>query len=119
MSARSNLISGIVMLVVTVIFYISAQNIEEDPFGVGMQPYVFPEAICYLLGALTLLQIGQAALQLHHERGVPIDTQEVRLFAIWVIPMALIAFGYIGLINLFQYLLPTIVDEFKATELPW
>ena len=97
------------MFVVTIIFYMQAQSIEEDPFGVGMQPYVFPEAICYILGALTLLQIGLAAVQLNQERGAPLDTTELRLFAIWVVPMALIAFSYIGLINLFQYLLPTIV----------
>ena len=97
------------MLVVTIIFYIQAQSIEEDPFGVGMQPYVFPEAICYILGVITLLQIGQAALQLHKERGAPLDARELRLFVVWVVPMALIAFGYIGLINLFQYLLPTVV----------
>jgi len=109
MSARSEFISGLIMLVVTAVFYIASLEIEEDPFGVGMQPYVFPKAICLLIGALTLVLLITSGFKLRREgfdvRG---GEGEIRLLFVWVLPMALIAFGYLGLINLLQYFIPTV-----------
>ncbi len=34
---------------------------------------------------------------------------ELYLFVAWVIPMSAIAFAYLGLMNLFQYLIPSIL----------
>ena len=109
MSARSDLISSLVMLAVTLVFYIAAQDIEEDPFGVGMQPYVFPKAICLLMGGMSVLMMVTAGLKLRREGILLGSTEEVRLFAVWVLPMAAIAFIYLGLMNLLQYLIPTIL----------
>lgn len=109
MSAKSNFISGLVMLGVTAIFYVASLEIEEDPFGVGMEPYVFPLAVCYVLGGLSLLQLAVSARGVFSQIGEKTAGQELRLFLFWVLPMATIAFAYLGLINLFQYLLPTIV----------
>ncbi|MDD9903983.1 MAG: hypothetical protein OXT06_10480 [Rhodospirillaceae bacterium] len=109
MSARSDFISGLVMLACTAIFYMAALEIEEDPFGVGMEPYVFPIAICYVLGGITLLLLARSAVGAFREGLFAGDLQEIRLFFGWVLPMAAIAFAYLGLINLFQYLLPTII----------
>lgn len=99
------------MLVTTLIFYWASLAIEEDPFGTGLQPYVFPQAILYILLALTLIMLGGAAMRF---RSNPAPAQnsgsnEVRIFFFWVIPMAVIAFIYLGLINLFQYVIPTII----------
>ncbi len=97
------------MLVCTAIFYAAALEIEEDPFGVGMEPYVFPMAICYVLGAITVLLLAVSARRALAEGLFIGGSQELRLFFGWVLPMSGIAFAYLGLINLFQYLLPTIV----------
>ncbi len=109
MSARNEFISGLIMLVVTVIFYVASLEIEEDPFGVGMQPYVFPRAICLLIGAMTLLLLITSGVILRRE-GIQFGggDGEIRLLFVWVLPMALIAFGYLGLINLLQYFIPTV-----------
>lgn len=97
------------MLAVTLIFFIAAQDIEEDPFGVGMQPYVFPKVICWLMGAMSVLMLVTAGLKLRRE-GIHLGSfQELQLFAVWVLPMAAIAFIYLGLMNLLQYLVPTIL----------
>lgn len=109
MSARSEFISGLVLLAATLIFYIATQQIEEDPFGVGMQPYVFPETICLLIGVMTLFMTGNAARKLRRADFQKGDTQELRLFFVWVLPMATIVFAYIGLMDLFQYLIPTAI----------
>ena len=97
------------MLVATVILYWESLKIEEDPFGTGLQPYVFPQAMCYILFALVIIMIIGAALRLRHDTAPAEKSNEIKLFIFWVVPMAAIAFAYIGLINLFQYLLPTIV----------
>lgn len=107
MSARSEFISGLVILVVTLIFYVETQRIEEDPFGVGMEPYVFPEAICLMIGVMTLFMTGNAARKLQRADLQKGDMLELRLFFIWVLPMAAIVFAYIGLMDLFQYAIPT------------
>lgn len=107
MSARSEFISGLVILAATLVFYIETQRIEEDPFSVGMQPIVFPEVICLLVGAITLFMVANAARKLRLLDLRNSDTQELRLFAVWVLPMAAIVFAYIGLMDLFQYPIPT------------
>lgn len=110
MSARSDFISGLVLLAVTLILYFETQRIEEDPFSVGMQPIVFPEAMCYLIGAITLFMVVNAGLKLRRQNSENNDkgeTQELRLFCVWVLPTAAIVFAYIGLMDLFQYLIPT------------
>ena len=109
MSARSEFISGLIMLAVTMVFYIASLEIEEDPFGVGMQPYVFPKAICFLIGVLTLLLLITSGVKMRREGKSAADGEgEIRLLFVWVLPMALIAFGYLGLINLLQYFIPTV-----------
>lgn len=98
------------MLACTVVFYIAALDIEADPFGgAGMEPYVFPTAICFLLGAFTLLLLAKSAPRALRDGLLAGDRRELWVFVSWVLPMAVIAFAYLGLINLFQYLLPTAI----------
>jgi len=114
MAARNNLISGIILLVTTGIFYFAAEAIEEDPFGVGMQPYVFPKVVCIGLGILILLHLVSSLRALAHAtvdagQETPSETNELKVFALWVLPMAGIAFAYIGAMQLVQYPLATMV----------
>jgi hypothetical protein len=109
MSARSDLISGLVLLAVIAVFYAAALSIEEDPFSAGMQPYALPKAVCWMVGVLTALYVANAIRRVRIERSKPWDLTEAKLFVVWVSPMAAIAFIYIGLLDLFQYVLPTIV----------
>jgi hypothetical protein len=107
MSARSDFISGLVVLAITLVFYLETQRIEEDPFSVGMQPIVFPETICRMIGAIALIMVVNAARKLQRVDFQQSDGSELRLFVVWVLPMAAIVFAYIGLMDLFQYLIPT------------
>ena len=109
MSAQSDFLSGLVILIAAMVFFFASQNIEADPFGVGMEPYTFPQAVCLLTIAMALVQLAVAGVRLRREGLGIADFSEVRLFLVWVLPMGAIAFIYIGLIDLFQYLLPTIV----------
>lgn len=97
------------MLITTLIFYWASLAIEEDPFGTGLQPYVFPQAILYILVALNVIMLAGAAIRFRNDTTPAEKSDEIRIFFFWVIPMAAIAFIYLGLINLFQYLLPTMI----------
>jgi hypothetical protein len=123
MSARNNLISGLVMLFVTTIFFVAVFDIEEDPFGHGMDPDTFPLAVALTLMALSICYVTFSAIALRKEDNGPGPTSELvifgakianlphdlYLFVAWVLPMSAIAFAYLGLMNLFQYLLPSII----------
>lgn len=109
MTARTEFISGLIMLVVSVVFYAAAQKIEADPFGVGMEPYTFPKAICYMILALTALLLINSGRKLTRKDFQIGDTTELGLLYYWVLPMSIIAFGYIGLISLVQYQLATAI----------
>ena len=81
MTAKSEFISGLVMLACTVIFYAAALDIEEDPFGVGMEPYVFPLAVCYMLGALTLLLLVKSSVMALRDGAFTFDPTEINCFS--------------------------------------
>ena len=119
MSARNNFISGLVMLVVTLVFFIQVFRIEEDPFGHGMDPDTFPLSVCITLLALTVGFVISSFFVMRKENSEPMQLEaltvlgrqitnlphELNLFVGWVLPMSMIAFAYLGLMNLFQYLL--------------
>ncbi|MDA0655062.1 MAG: hypothetical protein O2912_01455 [Proteobacteria bacterium] len=123
MSARKNLISGLMMLFVTTIFFVAVFDIEEDPFGHGMDPDTFPLAVALALMALSIGYVIFSAFAVRKEGKEPGPTSELvifgtkiaslphdlYLFVAWVLPMSAIAFAYLGLMNLFQYLLPSII----------
>jgi len=109
MTARNEFISGLIMLVVSIVFYIAALKIEADPFGVGLEPYTFPKAICYMILALIALLLVNSGRKLTRNDFRLGDATELRLLYLWVLPMSVISFGYIGLITLVQYPLATAV----------
>ena len=112
MAARNELISGIILLVTTGIFYAAAEAIEDDPFSVGLQPYVFPKVICVGLGTLILLHLAICLRKLAgagNEEPTTSGPNELKLFVVWVLPMACIAFAYIGALQLVQYPLATVL----------
>ena len=113
MAARNELISGLILLVVTGVFYFAANAIEDDPFSVGLQPYVFPKVICIGLSLMILLHLASCLRRLAGansagEEPAEQGPNELKLFVMWVLPMASIAFAYIGALQLVQYPLATI-----------
>ena len=122
MSARNNFISGLVMLAVTLVFFIQVFRIEEDPFGHGMDPDTFPFSVCITLLTLTVGFVISSFFSMRKEDAEQLQFEllsifgrkiinlphELNLFVGWVLPMSIIAFAYLGLMNLFQYLLPSI-----------
>ena len=123
MSARSNFISSIVILSVTLIFFWQIFSIEEDPFGHGMDPDTFPLAVGIILIALCSCFVLSSFFAMYKEKKqadskVPFILfgrlicnlpSELHIFVVWVLPMAAIAFMYVGLITLIQYLVPSII----------
>ncbi|MBL25104.1 MAG: hypothetical protein CMM48_14545 [Rhodospirillaceae bacterium] len=123
MSARNNFISSLVMLAVTLIFFVQVFRIEEDPFGHGMDPDTFPLSVCITLLILTVgfVIFSFFAMRKEEPESLKLESLEILgrkiadlphelyLFIAWVLPMSAIAFAYLGLMNLFQYLIPSIL----------
>ena len=123
MSARSNFISSIVMLSVTLVFFWQIFAIEEDPFGHGMDPDTFPLSVGIVLIGLCGSFVLSSFFAMQKEKKqngstIPFTLfgrlicnlpSEAHLFVVWVIPMAAIAFVYVGLMTLIQYLVPSII----------
>jgi hypothetical protein len=118
MAAHNELIAAVILLLVTVIFYTAALAIEDDPFSVGLQPYVFPKVICIGLGRKILLHLAGCLRRISsattnaaagNDETVDGAQGELKVFVVWVLPMAIIAFAYIGALQLVQYPLATML----------
>lgn len=109
MSARADFVSAIVMAAIAVVFLVAAGTIQYDADEPGIGPRAVPITISVMICLLSLGMMIRSFNAVRRSGWALIDRDELRLFAVWVLPMAAIAFAYILLIDLFQYLLPTII----------
>jgi len=109
MSARADFISAILMAAVAVVFLLTANTIDYDPNEPGIGPRAFPVTISIMICLLSLSMMIRAFKPVRDSGWDLVNREELRLFVVWVLPMVAISFAYILLIDLFQYLLPTIV----------
>jgi len=109
MSARADFVSAILMAAIAIIFLLTANTIEFDPSEPGIGPRAFPVTVSILICLLSLSMMIRAFKPMRDSGWDFVNRDELRLFVIWVLPMVAIAFAYVLLIDLFQYLLPTIV----------
>lgn len=109
MSARGDFVSAILMAAVAIVFLQTSNTIEFDPNEPGIGPRAFPVTVSILICLLSLSIMIRAFKPVRDSGWDFVNREELRLFIVWVMPMVAIAFAYVLLIDLFQYLLPTIV----------
>ena len=109
MSARADFISAIVMAAVALVFLATSGSIEFDPDEPGIGPRAVPMTVAILICLLSLVLMIRSLRPLRASGWDLINRDEMHLFVTWVLPMVAIAFAYVLLIDMFQYLLPTIV----------
>jgi len=109
MSARADFVSAIFMAAFALIFLLTANTIEYDPDEPGIGPRAFPITVSILICLLSGFMMARAFKPLRDSGWDLVNREELRLFVIWVLPMVAISFAYVFLIDLFMYLLPTIV----------
>jgi len=109
MSARADFVSAIFMSAIAVVFLLTANTIDFDPNEPGIGPRAFPVTVSILICLLSLGMMIRAFKPVRDSGWNLVNREELRLFVVWVLPMVAVAFAYVLLIDLFQYLLPTIV----------
>lgn len=109
MSARADFVSAILMAAIAIVFLLTSNTIEFDPNEPGIGPRAFPVTVSILICLLSLSMMIRAFKPIRNSGWDMVNREELRLFLVWVLPMVAISFAYVLLIDLFQYLLPTIV----------
>jgi hypothetical protein len=109
MSARADFVSAILMAAIAIVFLLTSNTIEFDPNEPGIGPRAFPVTVSILICLLSLSMMFRAFKPVRDSGWDLVNREELRLFVIWVLPMVAVSFAYVLLIDLFQYLLPTIV----------
>lgn len=109
MSARADFVSAIFMAAIAVVFLLTSNTIDFDPNEPGIGPRAFPVTVSILICLLSLSMMIRAFKPVRDSGWDLVNHEELRLFIVWVLPMVAVAFAYVLLIDLFQYLLPTIV----------
>ena len=109
MSARADFISAILMAAFALVFLLTSNTIEYDPNEPGIGPRAFPVTVSILICLLSLGIMLRAFRPVRESGWDLVNREELRLFVVWVLPMVALSFAYVLLIDLFQYLLPTIV----------
>lgn len=109
MSARGDFVSAILMAAVALVFLMTSNTIDFDPNEPGIGPRAFPVTVSILICLLSLSIMIRAFKPVRDSGWDLVNREELHLFVVWVMPMVAIAFAYVLLIDLFQYLFPTIV----------
>ena len=109
MSARADFVSAIIMAAIAVFFLLTANSIDYDPYEPGIGPRAFPITVSILICLLSLGLMIRAFRPIREAGWKLVNHDELHLFVTWVLPMVAVAFAYVLLIDMFQYLLPTIV----------
>jgi hypothetical protein len=109
MSARADFVSAFLMMGIAIVFFVTATTIEVDPHEPGIGSRAVPMALALLICLLSLCLIARSFRAVRQSGWALLDRDELDLFVAWVLPMAAIAIGYVVLIDMFQYLLPTVV----------
>lgn len=109
MSARADFVSAIFMAAIALVFLLTANTIDYDPNEPGIGPRAFPVTVSILICLLSAVMMIRAFKPVRDSGWDLVNREELRLFLTWVLPMVAIAFAYVLLIDLFMYLMPTIV----------
>lgn len=109
MSARADFVSAIFMAAIALVFLMTSNTIAYDPYEPGIGPRAFPVTVSILICLLSAVLMIRAFKPVRDSGWDLVNREELQLFVTWVLPMVAISFAYILLIDLFMYLLPTIV----------
>ena len=108
-SARNDAIAGLMVLAVVVVFGSVTSDIYIDPRDPGFSARAFPIGILTLMAILGVVLTGRAVIQIAQSGWHIFEAGEARPFLRYFVPVVVLGFLYVWLIELFQYLLPTVL----------
>lgn len=106
-SARNDLIAGLMVLAVVAVFGPVTTEIFVDPLDPGFSAQDFPIGILSLMTMLALALCARAVVHLARSGWRLYEIGEAEPILRYLVPIVLLGFLYVWLLERFQYLLPT------------
>ena len=106
-AARNDAIAALLMLAVVALFASVTAQIFVDPRDPGFGARDFPVMVLLLMAALALAQGGLALVRLARSDWHVYEAGEAGPVLRYLLPMLVLGFVYVWLLELFQYVLPT------------
>jgi len=107
-SARNDAIAGLIVLAVVAVFGPATSKIFVDPRDPGFSAQDFPIGVLSLMTILALALCARAVVQLARSGWQVYEPGEAGPLLRYLVPIVALGFVYVWLLELFQYLLPTI-----------
>ena len=108
-SARNDAIAGLLVFAVVAVFGPATSEIFIDPRDPGFGAQDFPIMVLVSMTVLALALVAGPIAQLVRSRGKFQDLGDAGPIFRYLVPMVVLGFVYVSLLELFQYLLPTFV----------
>lgn len=108
-SARNDAIAGLMVLAVVAVFGLKTPEIFVDPRDPGFTSKDFPIGVLVLMGLLAFGLCARAFIHLAASGWKVYEAGEAQPLLQYLIPIGLLGFVYVWLLEQFQYLLPTFV----------
>lgn len=106
-SARNDVLAGILIFLVAAVFAAVTGEIFVDPQDPGFSARDFPIGVLTLVTVLAVALVARAVPKLARAGWRLYERGESRVVLTYVLPMVVIAFGYVWFNEMFQYPLPT------------
>jgi len=108
-TARNDAIAGLIVIAVVAVFGPATSEIFVDPLDPGFSAQDFPIGVLALMTTLALVLCARAAVRLARHGWHVYEAGEAGPLLRYLVPIVVLGFLYVWLLELFQYLLPTFV----------
>lgn len=106
-SARNDAIAALMVLCVVAVFAPVTSDIFVDPLDPGFSAQDFPIGVLSLMTILALALLARAVIGLARSGWQIYEPGEAAPFLLFLLPIVLLGFLYVWLLEQFQYVLPT------------
>ncbi len=107
-SARNDAIAGVMVLAVAAVFGSVTSDIFIDPRDPGFSAQDFPIGVLTLMTILGVVLTARAVAQIAQGGWHIFEAGEAGPILRYLVPVVALGFLYVWLLELFQYLLPTV-----------
>lgn len=105
------------MMLVAAVFFVATAYIYEDPNDPGFSAQDFPRGVVVLIGIFGLTLFLRSLPELRKSGWRIVDSETLKPTLYYVLPIIILGFSYVWLLELAQYLIPTVLVTSVALAL--
>lgn len=105
------------MLLVAAVFFAATGDIYEDPRDPGFSAQDFPRGVVVLIGMFGAVLFLRTLRGFRISKWRIVELEEIQSLLAYVVPIAVLGFLYVWLLQLAQYLIPTVLVTSAALML--